>query len=315
MSGHTTLIPLWWMRPFRGRVGPQRWMMQSIIAPLRDAALQHGLDLRVVDLDDIAVAGSPDSLSVYVEGVPVDPISAIFHTKTTQTAAAATDQMRHTVLVELLEAGRYHVTVPARLNLINDDKLLAVTTYGAGLEYLPSIRLHTRQFDRLLVPNSLITYPAIVKPTSWSAGLGVRRVESYDELQAVLQLAGASESTMLVQPFMGENTRDIRVYCVDGRPHCALLRSVSGDAVAANLSRGGTATVGPVPPELVEPAALVARRVGAPYIGVDFLQNGSKTVLSEIEVDAGSVPFPELHAVRFSAMKASFDRWLPTRVE
>jgi glutathione synthase/RimK-type ligase-like ATP-grasp enzyme len=153
-------------------------------------------------------------------------------------------------------------------------------------------------------------YPLVVKPANWGAGYGITRVETPQKLQEVLQLSGAGELNMVIQPWLGPDTVDYRVYCIDGSPLRACTRKPQAGAIAANTFQGGVLEYIDVPQRFAGPSERIAKSLGLAYACIDFLEADGKIWLSEIEADGAANRAPELNAARFAAYRRQFDRFV-----
>ncbi|MFI0723487.1 RimK family alpha-L-glutamate ligase [Streptomyces sp. NPDC021224] len=305
-------IALYWIRSERAAGAPDPHG-DRILRRCAAAAGRHGMDLRSATVDDIVVACDGGEPSVRVHGTPVSPHEVFFHTKLMSWPANAVDVWRHLTTYAVLEEAGFCVTVPALHSMVNNDKLLAgLQDFGPGVRPLPTLRLPTRayypgQYDLQALG---IGYPAVVKPSDWGGGNAVFVADGPRRLHEVLVLASASERTMVVQPWLGPDTRDHRVYCFDGEPARSSVRRLAAGAAAGNVTQGGSAALAEPPAALLGPARAVARAIGLPYVCVDFLEAGGDFWFSEIEVDGGtSVGGAELTAARFGAYRRHFDRF------
>jgi len=290
--------------------------LAAVIEHCRRAAAANRMELRHVSVDDIVVATSPVGVSVTIAGVPADRANTFFHTKLMTWPETEKDTWRFVSTADLLAAAGFHTTVPTSVNVATNDKLLTLVTYAMDdIPWVPSIRVSTRGFSRIDPAAMPVEFPAIVKPANWGGGYGIQKVSSYSELEAVLQLAGGGEITMVVQPWLGEKVADNRVYCIDGVGVAATTRVAAAGAIVGNLHQGGRLEVIDVPDELRAPAQRIARLVGLPYVCIDFLEADGRYYLSEIEVDGGTSGNEQLGVQRFGAYRRGFDRARARRQE
>jgi len=283
--------------------------LAGVIEHCRRAAAANRMELRHVSVDDIVVAASSRGVSVTIGGVPVDPADTFFHTKLMTWPEIEKDTWRFVSTADLLTAAGFHTTVPTSVNIATNDKLLTLVRYALpDVPRVPSIRVSTRGFSKVDIDAIPVEFPAIVKPANWGGGYGIHKVSSYAELEAVLQLAGGGEITMVIQPWLGAKVADNRVYCIDGAAVAATSRVAADGAIVGNLHLGGRLSVIDVPDELKGPAQRIAALIGLPYLCVDFLEADGTYHLSEIEVDGGTSGNEELGVQRFAAYRRAFDR-------
>jgi glutathione synthase/RimK-type ligase-like ATP-grasp enzyme len=305
-------VVMYWLEVQRVRQSAYEYVRTKFFPDMEQAASQAGMDLVMVTVDDVVVAqAAPGETRVLVRGSEVSADSCFFHTKLMTWPDAQADAWRLLSLFEVLEAAGFHTTVPTSLNIATNDKLLTLLRYGdADATPISTWRMSTRQFTWLPVRDLGMDYPLVVKPANWGAGYGIIRVETPQELQAVLQLSGAGELNMVIQPWLGPDTVDYRVYCIDGSAERACTRKSQTSAVAANTFQGGALEYIDVPRHLAAPAERIAKSLGLAYACVDFLEAGGRVWLSEIEAD-GAVGNGEagLSAARFAAYRRQFDRY------
>jgi hypothetical protein len=308
-------VKFYWLRPHRGRRAKERWVADNIIEPLGIGARRAGFEIRLIDIDDLAVEGTPEHSRLFVDGRPVEPESCLFHTKFMNTPVTQADTWRYFSTCALLESLGFCTTVPTMANVVWDDKLLTLLqARNADVPWLPTLRVPTRQFLSLKFFGPFtLDFPVVVKPATWGAGNGINLARDGNELDSILQLAGAAELTMVVQPWLGPDVTDVRVYCVDGEPVRARRRIPRDGKVTANAQQGGDDELLDVPSELIGTCREIARATDLSYLSVDFLERKGNYWVSEVEPDAGTGRFEELVDLRFGAYRRRFDRFLATR--
>jgi hypothetical protein len=304
---------MFWMQPDRDPQPQVTIYHKQVVARCRAAAAELGVDLRLATADEVVVAQRDGQRQVWVAGELLDRQVGFFHTVNQPWPAYRADTWRNLTLFGVLEAVGYCVTIPALHNIQADDKLLtALIERRCGVPSLPTLRLCTRGLDpRTIDPEDYgLQFPLLVKAASWARGMGLMTVSGRPELNATLQLASASELTVILQPWLGPGVTDYRVYVVNGEPYTALARRPSDGGVAGNAAQDGRAQMTGVPPALLEPARRAASVMGLPYVCVDFLEQEGRHWFSEIELDGGTATGgPALTKVRFGAYRQLFDRY------
>jgi hypothetical protein len=304
-------VVMYWLEAQRFRQAAYEYFKTKYLPDMVHAASQAGMDLVMLTVDDIMVRAAPGESKVIVRGDEVHADSCFFHNKLMTWPDAQPDAWRLLSLFNVLEAAGFHTTVPTSLNIATNDKLLTLLRY-ADVEAapIPTWRISTRQFTWLQVSDLGMDYPLVVKPANWGAGYGITRVETPQKLQEVLQLSGAGELNMVIQPWLGPDTVDYRVYCIDGRALRACTRKPQPGAVAGNTFQGGVLEYVDVPPRFVGPSERIAKSLGLAYACVDFLEAGGRIWLSEIEADGAANREPGINAARFGAYRRQFDRFV-----
>jgi glutathione synthase/RimK-type ligase-like ATP-grasp enzyme len=219
---------------------------------------------------------------------------------------------RHLSLQANLEACGFCTTVPIEANIRTNDKLAAVLSQRMpNLGWLQTLRVPARNFFSFGPAAPDLDYPVLVKPANWGSGNAVHRAENQRELEVILQLASASQSTMIVQPWLGYDTRDVRIYCVDGEPLHSFVRIPPNGSLVANYGMGGSYERFSPPVEILTGASAIATDFNLPYVCVDYLHADGNFWLSEIELDGGAVGYmAELEKLKFVAWRRHFDRFV-----
>lgn len=295
------MTSLFWVYPDRSSAR-QRAAEDAYWAELSTAAAQAGFSLQVVSPESVVVrsdpAGPPE---VYVDGKEVTPAGAVFNTDLYAMPSQERDALGQMLLYQTLEVAGFYLPVPPRLALVANDKLATHLLLRQGpCSLLPTVRVQTgrdvlhHDFDTLL---GGLDFPLVAKPASWGVGMGIAVVRTPTEARHVLSLAAGADTVMVLQPFVGPDVTDLRVYVVDGQPHTVLRRTPATGEVVANIRYGGTCALEPLPPELAEAVAFAARAFDVPYCCLDFLTDGRRYWLSEVELD-GAIAGVDPGAVR-----------------
>lgn len=123
-------------------------------------------------------------------------------------------------------------------------------------------------------------YPVVIKPACSHGGDRVRLVKNENEWR---------EATRAIWPMaaiqqrpVSDIGRDKRVYALFGRLVAAVERRARGGFLA-NYSQGADASLAPITDAERELAQKVMSRLPIKLAGIDFLYDGGKPVLSEVE--------------------------------
>jgi glutathione synthase/RimK-type ligase-like ATP-grasp enzyme len=147
----------------------------------------------------------------------------------------------------------------------------------------------------------------------------VNLASSGEELRGLASLAQGGDTTLVVQPYLGDGTVDYRVYVIDGRTYAVAKRTPEPGSLVANASRGGSMEYVPIPAELAEATAYFAERLPIPFFCIDFLHDGERLWLSELEPDGVILPDVtdpnrtqqrDITRARFTAYRNAHARWL-----
>jgi glutathione synthase/RimK-type ligase-like ATP-grasp enzyme len=291
-----------------------------------EVAQELGLNWTAHAPEDVAVDGFDRTEPlVYVAGERVTPADTLFVTSLYSLPYQAMDVFNQYALYAVLENCGFYLPAPPSLSAIVNDKLATILYLkDSPIPSIPTVRIGTgrdlgdRHYEPVL---RKLTFPAIVKPVGWCAGSGVCMAHSLEDLRGLLSLAQGGETTVAVQPYLGCNTVDYRVFMVDGRPHTVARRTPLADSYVANTDRGGRMDYVPLPTELADALDYFAEKVPIPFLCVDFLYDGDKYWFSEIEPDGAIVrPDHDSAAVsrrqrtiieaRFRAYRRGHAQWL-----
>jgi glutathione synthase/RimK-type ligase-like ATP-grasp enzyme len=286
-----------WVFPDReSRRGARRWdetfwsLYARIAAGLGLRWSPHAPDDVTVDATDLRRP------RVFVAGEEVTPGDTAFLTSLYSLPYQAQDVFNQYALYAVLEEVGFYLPAPPYLSAIVNDKLATLLHLrDSPVPGIPTVRIGTgrdlgvRHYEPALRG---VTFPAIVKPTGWCSGWGICLARDVEDLRGLLSLAQGGETTLVCQPYLGHGTTDYRVYLVDGEPAAVLRRTPREGAYVGNIGRGGHEEYVDLPDALVDVLPYFAKRVPIPFLCVDFLSDGTRFWLSEIEPD-GVISSPD----------------------
>ena len=128
-----------------------------------------------------------------------------------------------------------------------------------------------------------LSYPYIMKSLDGHGGQEVYLINSEQERLEILK---KSQKHFIYQRYL-PNCKDVRVYVLNNKVVAAVERENSKD-YRSNFSLGGEVKAYQPSQEMVTIAEKVSKLLGATYIGVDFLIDGSNIYLNEIEDPVGA---------------------------
>jgi hypothetical protein len=261
---------------------------------------------------------------VFVDDEPVTPQDTLFITALYSLPYQSMEVFNQYALYAVLEHAGFYLPFPPGLSPVANDKLATLLHFGdSPIPPIPTIRIGTgRDVGKHTYEVALdrLTFPAIVKPAGWCGGGGLNLARTVDDVRGLASLAQGGDTVLVAQPYLGDGTVDYRVYVVDGRPYeLALTRTPPPGSPASNASRGGVMAYVPIPPELAAATAYFAAKLPIPFFCVDFLHDGDRFWLSELEPDGVIAPdFDDPHRTiqrditraRFAAYRDAHARWL-----
>lgn len=285
---------LCWIFPDRSS-SRQRFMEQQVFwRHYIAAAKAAGLALSYHAPDAIAVdATDPVKPLVYLDGEQIKPQDTIFVTELFTFPHQLVDVFDQLTLFMTLEQAGFYLPIPPRLSFIATDKAATLLYLrDCPIPAVPTVRLPTGRESSAPYrdPAPLLSgfeYPLIVKPVAWGGGMGVCVARTPDDLYSLVSLASGIGCTLAIQPYLGPETVDYRVFFVDGVPHTTLRREPVRSAYVGNAAQGGKVSIVDVPEPLLAAAAYLSEKFPIPYFAVDFLHDGHRFRLSEVEPDGG----------------------------
>ena len=286
-----------WIYPDRGTARQRAKEEHHVWGVYQGIAKECGLEMSLHTPESVAVdVVRGDDVRVLLDGERIDPRDTILVTSLWSLPHQAGDVCNELFVYTVLEQAGFYLPIPPSLSYITTDKTATMLHLrDCPVPQVPTVRIGSgrdaaaRAYEAAL---DRLAFPLIVKPAYWGMGLGVCLVRSLDELRGVVGLAGGSDTALVCQPYHGEGVDDYRVYVIDGQPHTVLRRIPRGASITANLSGGGAMEFVPLPAELADAVAHVAGRLPMPYLAIDFLHDGERFWLSEVEPD-GAVGFPD----------------------
>jgi glutathione synthase/RimK-type ligase-like ATP-grasp enzyme len=318
-----------WVFPDReSQRGVGKWQ-RTFWSDYAEVAASIGLRWSAHAPDDIAVDGLDVSgPRVYVAGEPVSTADTVFVTSLYSLPYQSQDVFNQYALYAVLEQIGFYLPAPPYLSAIVNDKLATlVHLQDSPIPPIPTVRIGTgrdlgHKFYEPVLQN--LTFPAIVKPTGWCSGWGICMAHNVEDLRGLLSLAQGGETTLVCQPYLGAGTSDYRVYLVDGEVQAVLRRTPKTGAYVGNIGRGGSEEYVDLPLELAEAIPYFAKKIPIPFLCVDFLFDGERFWLSEIEPD-GVISSPDrdsaedmritlsLMQARFEAYRRGHARWIAVK--
>ncbi|MFG2041117.1 RimK family alpha-L-glutamate ligase [Dactylosporangium sp. NPDC048998] len=321
-----TLQRICWVFPDRESARQGALWRRVFWDAYQKVAAELGMSFTIHAPDAIAVdglrAGRP---RVYVDAEEVSPDDTAFITALYSLPYHTMDVFNQYAVYAVLEHAGFYLPIPPWLSAIVNDKLATnLFLSGSPIPPIPTVRIGCgRDVQHRLYEPALdgLTFPAIVKPAGWASGWGVCLARSVEDLRGLLSLAQGGDTTLVCQPYLGAGTSDYRLHVVDGRVEAVLVRSPTGDAPCSSRSRGGSMRFAPLPGELAATVDYFTERIPTPYFCVDFLHDGTRFWLSEIETDGAIGINPDgdatvqhdLIAARFGAYRRAHAAWREAR--
>lgn len=165
-----------------------------------------------------------------------------------------------------------------------------------GIPVMPTFRI-----DALESGSTGFEYPLVMKTVSGHGGSEVFWAESREDLEEfALKL---DPESLIAQKPVSTLGKDMRAYCIADKVIACVERTSETD-FRSNFSLGGKARLCEASAEVVETVRLLHSHLDFDYVGIDFIQDGGRWVLNEIEDAAGARMLYALHASDICALFA-----------
>lgn len=173
--------------------------------------------------------------------------------------------------------------------MIDKDKTLAINIANVlGFKTIPTTIIN-EPVDTIVTAQKLIAQygeKLVVKPKELLAGLGVSFVNTKQELLAFLENTKYNSRDFIVQPLI-EVKADHRVMVCNYEALACLSRFPQKGSYLANISQGGTSNSSIPTGEIKRKSEMIAKKIGANFLCVDWLEDEANTYFSEIETAGG----------------------------
>ena len=136
--------------------------------------------------------------------------------------------------------------------------------------------------------NMIDKFPAIVKLTNSTHGLGVILSNDEKNAESMIEAFGRVNQKSILQEFIKEsNGEDIRVFVIDGVVVASMKRKAFGKEFRSNLHRGASASIVKLSQEEKAIAIKAAEIHGLTVAGVDLLRSKRGPLILEVNASPG----------------------------
>ncbi len=236
-----------------------------------EACSKHGASISLRYFEDFSYGTNQNGLFLSYNGAPA---------KRPDFVVMRVDEPIFSYHLELMG---FAVFNNAALSLVANDKLRTLQVASAAGIPVPDSRLATKN-SALKVGAELI-YPLVMKPRDGHGGQDVLWIENEAALEE--KLGTYPHETFLLQRPVSDLGMDLRVYVVGGQVIASMLR-VQTEDFRSNYCLGGSAQAYQLSPD---EGALVQKVVSlftVGFAGFDFMFDGGKMILNEIEDVVGA---------------------------
>lgn len=167
-------------------------------------------------------------------------------------------------------------------NICGDKSLTTSVLVSSGIPMPRTVIAYSP--ESALEAIEMLGYPVVLKPAIGSWGRLISKVNDRESAEALIEhkktLGTYHHSSFYIQKYIAKPGRDIRVLVIGDKIASAIYRKSSH--WITNASRGASAEVCNVTPELGELALKSANAVGGGILAVDIMEDNSNYLVIEI---------------------------------
>jgi [lysine-biosynthesis-protein LysW]---L-2-aminoadipate ligase len=232
---------------------------------LRDALMQRGIDVEIVDDRELA----------FTLTQPVRRWDAVLERSISQTRALAIAQILDSWNVPTVNRHAVAATCASKLDTSAALGAAGVATPATAIAFTPDAALRAAED---------LGYPVVLKPVTGSWGRLLAKINDRDAAEALFEhkalLGGPEHSVFYLQRHVDKPGRDIRSFVVGDEVICAIYRE--SDHWVTNTARGATTRNCPVDTTLRQLSLQAAAAVGGGVLAIDLLEDGDHLLVSEV---------------------------------
>ncbi|MEV0643997.1 hypothetical protein AB0I28_01915 [Phytomonospora sp. NPDC050363] len=281
-----------WLFPDRESTRTRAKWSASFWEAYQDVAKELGLSFERVAPEAVtADALDPGNPKFYIDGERVTPDDTLFISSLYSLPYQSMDVFNQLTLYNVLELAGFYLPHPPELATVCNDKLATILYLrDCPVSPVPTVRIGSGRdlvYDEYEAAIADLPYPAFSKPAGWATSRGINLARDSHDVRGLLSLAQGGDTTMVFQPYLGAGTVDFRVFMIAGEPRKVMVRAPGDGALYPQYTTGAKIHWADVPEELSEALAYFREKLPVPFVCIDFLHDGERFWLSEIEFDGG----------------------------
>lgn len=249
---------------------------------LREAALQRGCKVKVLNTLKFALDVEPGNPQLYYRQKPLSSYDAVLPRIGASITYFGTAVVRQFEQLDVFCANSSHGILNSRDKL---RSLQILSRHKIGIPPTTFVRDHK---DILPAIERVGGAPVVIKLLEGTQGVGVILAESVKVAEAIIETLQRTKQNVLVQKFVSESKgRDIRAIVVGDRVVAAMRRRAVGDEFRSNVHRGGVTEPVELPEEFRDTAISAAQIMGLRVAGVDMLEGSDGPLVMEVNSSPG----------------------------
>jgi len=249
---------------------------------LKEAALDRGIDVKVLDTLKFSIdlkQGSPD---LYFRGKQLSHYDAVLPRIGASVTYHGTAVVRQFQQMDVFCANTAHGIANSR------DKLRSLQILARHHIGIPETTFVRDKKDVLPAIHRVGGAPVIIKLIEGTQGIGVLLADTVNAAESIIELLQSQKQDVLIQKFVAESRgKDIRALVVGDRVVAAMRRVAQGQEFRSNVHRGGVAQAIDLPKEYEDVAIRAAQILGLRVAGVDMLESSTGPQIMEVNSSPG----------------------------
>jgi ribosomal protein S6--L-glutamate ligase len=249
---------------------------------LKEEALLHGHEVRVVDYGKCYVTIERNNPVVRYEGEEVKDVDVIIP------RIAASLTMYGSSIVRQFEMQNVFTTTSSIALVRTRDKLRSIQLLAKAGVGIPKTVFARETAELQNVIEQVGTAPLIIKVARGTHGNGVVLAETAKAARAVMQAFYVEGVSFLAQEYIAESAgTDIRVFIVGGKVVASMKRQSLNEDFRSNIHQGGTGKPTRLSDEERKIAQKAARAMGLSICGVDIIRSKRGPLVLEVNASPG----------------------------
>jgi len=257
-----------------------------VIKRLKQEAINKGYQPEVILFNDIHIAvRSPKKFRIFHKNEAYIPPRVIINR-----LPATAPGLSLLILSQFERTRRSKIINRAFRSAVARDKFRTMQVLASKGFIIPNTVLlgSNKERDLKWAVKGVGGFPAILKLTRGSLGMGVVKVDNFSTLRSVLDLVNRKRRSMILQQFISnEPGVDYRFYVVGNKVVAAMRRATKNkNEFRANISLGGQGVKYRPMPQEEKLAVDISRAIGLEICGVDLIRTDEGLVPIEVNVNA-----------------------------
>lgn len=249
---------------------------------LREAAIQRGHDVKVLDTLKFAIDLKPNEPDLYFRRRHLSDYDAVL-----PRIGASVTQFGTALVRQFEQMDVFTVNTSAGISN-SRDKLRSLQILSRHQIGIPETTFVVDKKDVLPAIDRVGGAPVVIKLLEGTQGIGVLLAETVKSAEAIVELLQSQRQNVLIQKFVAESKgKDIRAFVVGDQVVGAMRRVAQGQEFRSNVHRGGLTENIDLDDTYRETAIRTAQIMGLRVAGVDMLEGKDGPQIMEVNSSPG----------------------------